>query len=507
MVYNNELEKIIVNVPEKIKEEKTNIEIPIDREPAVFTSPDIAPLDVYEDNTTSEVIREDQEAINAIDQKTEEVNEAIEVVSKVNDLVEKNKDKKEVTDEEVNVVAEEFNAIIASLPAFDNSGSECLSISLEDDLPAIGKLGMVLGTIKRWIMTAIRFIRDRLKDIYKFAAKILKDSDRIIYSIKKYYLNAERTLDRFLNENKQLADIEVEWSTVSDKVDFDLFPVCKYTGLMLENQKVVSGMYDRTLSGDYLTSYLMVLYNGFKTAGDDVNLEETGRADVFATMKASLYGLIDQFIDQLKDDEGYRTFAKDYKIKAEKWIPIGFSNTKFVTLELYQKKDPIDDVIKIGDYTLDVNEKELKSKPYFDKISLAKVKYITSILGGTVKQIEQAVGYIRSQYNLVNQSFEFVIERLEKANSNTNDQYVAESIRDTLLTVNRVYKPLIHVAPYKWINHSLKFAYFIGKFYLSLAETVHREVSARVHAENAIAEYEALADHFKVQNATSINGN
>ena len=46
-------------------------------------------------------------------------------------------------------------------------------------------------------------------------------------------------------------------------------------------------------------------------------------------------------------------------------------------------------------------------------------------------------------------------------------------------------KPIIHVAPFKWVNYTLKFAYYIGKFYLNLAEAVHTQAATRVNTEEA----------------------
>lgn len=450
--------------------------------PAATTGPVVEPNDHIADQEASTAIEENQEAVKNIENTTNEVEEAIVKVNDAVILVKDNEENKNPSDVDVHVVVERFRYIAEGLP-LDNSFNECFNIAKEDDLPPMGRFANVLATIKRWILTAIKYIKEKLVQLWKWTKGLFKNSKTLVTRIKVNNIQNNKKLQEFIAENGELKNIDVMRKAIIDSIDVNVCPTIKYIGICDNKPKEdLVGLSGYCNSGEFFMEMLPKIEYVLKSAASAVRGTEVG------SMLEEVYQLGDTISFYIENKSNsyfgsnnrnaYSEFSSQLKSKA--FLPVAFNNDKIcfvLTVDNQIEKVPTFDIQEIG-VTADKNDLA------FDRLSLKDIEKESDMTGKCIAEIEERIKTIEKYTERLDKDYEFIIESLEKMTKESDDKGVVEEIANAIKAFTYIIKPIIQVAPYKWVAFTLNYMYSIDKFYLMLAENIKSLAAASVKSES-----------------------
>ena len=438
-----------------------------------------------EELETQEVMSATEDEIKSIETAASEVEVATQKVSQAVDLVNDNSSKKDVSEVDVHVMVENFRYITNDFP-IDNSFNECFAIAKEDDLPPMGRFANVLATIKRWILTAIKFIKEKLSAIWKWTKDIFKRSGEMLVKVKSSVINNNKKLNEFLAENGEIKGIDVDRNKIIDKIDFNIFPMIKYIGIGDNGSKVgLDGIIGHCNAGQlFLDNFPIIdsdLTFGLAAIKTGNVMEATERLKRTVTTVVS--NIMNYEVNEVdsQNKKAFGSFAQELG-QGNKYWPLSVSHNQIGFL-VYNELTVVETGFSIRDVSIEVDDSDKNNIP-FKKISLVDIEKTSSIFQKAIAMMQANMKTVESYIKRLNDSYEYIIDLLEKPAKNTEDTEEAKEISVVIKLLNASIKPIVMIAPYKWITSTLNFVYNIDKFYMHLAELVKESITVKTEAVN-----------------------
>ena len=450
--------------------------------PADVTAPETNTDNVVDDQIANEAAEENNETLKEIDKTSGEVVEAIQKVNDAVILVKDQEPNKNPTETDVHIVVERFRYISEGLP-LDNSFNECFNIAKEDDLPPMGRFDNVLATIKRWILIAIKYIKEKLAALWKWTKGLFKNSKVLATKIKANNVNNNRKLKKVLVENGEIKNIDVSRDKLIESINVSICPTIKYVGICNTEPKEDLGYLSAYCnSGEFFLNILPKVEAVLAAAIDALRRDSLGTTfESVYQLGDTIDELIQRQIDEYFDSKNKGAQAEfSSKLQAKTYMPIAFNSNKisFIISEYNEIDKTLSFEIKELDITAEANEL------VFDKISLKDIENQSDITGKTIAEVEARIKTIEDYTSRLDREYDSIIDLLEKLTKSSDDKAVVEDVAKTIKAFNGIVKPIVQVAPYKWVAFTLNYLYATDKFYMDLAENIKNVAASSVKSES-----------------------